>query len=439
MPTSTREDIQEWMIQAYGLGRRGTNDGTSGNKTTFSDGSELGGPSGAEGIEPGSDVWGRMDATVGGGGAVTFALSRVSTRPTTAAGSLVVTPALTALGENITTANNDMTFSILKRPLRYTKLYEAIDWAVTTKFWEKLRLPITSVLDGDMLRTTAATPEWVATDGAGGANDPTLAKVAATYPLGLRVLRVTNNATGAGDYALSATIPVEELKSYYLEATGMIGSTGAAADAGTLVLYDETNGASITLSEVDINRFEPEILRNTVTMPSGCEQVTIRLTCTAVGDIIDWANIIFRKDDSREFVVQDRDASVDRLGKLYAATIDVWGARGATMQQVAAEPELLTAGLWVYKTDVSLAGKSLWYDEWRRPAALTADTSTVALDKESVAAVAAEHLLQPFADRDDWRRTYARAATDAARVLSKLRTHERSYDISPTEHVLAET
>ena len=420
MPTSTRQDIREQMFDTYNLGRRGTNTGTVATSATDA---TFAGPGGDNRIAVGCAIM-----PTSGGAAPEDEERFISSRPTSA-GLMAVLPVFTAA-----LANND-TFEVLYRPLRFPDANNAINWALRNIFWEKLTLPITSVLDGDMLRTTAATPEWVAVS-------PTLSKVAATYPLGLRVLRV-NADNGAGDYARSANIPVEELKTYYLEATGMIATTGTgtATDAGTLVLYDVTNGAAITLTEVDINRFEPEILRNTVTMPSGCEEVQIRLTSTASGDQIDWTNVIFRKDDSKEFVVQDRDATVDRLGKLLATTNTVWGTRGSNMVEVAAKPERRTEGIWVYKTDVSLAGRSLWYEEWRRPAALTNDsTLTVGLDKEEVAAVATEHLLKTsgLRGKDDWSDVYEQAAIDAARPIAKYRTHERSVDYSPTEHVLAE-
>jgi len=46
--------------------------------------------------------------------------------------------------------------------------------------------------------------------------------------------------------------------------------TGAATDTGTLVLYDETNAAAITLNsdQITINTFEPELLINNVTTPA---------------------------------------------------------------------------------------------------------------------------------------------------------------------------
>ncbi len=422
MSTATRQDIREQMVDTYNLGRRGTNTGTL---TTSATDATFAGPGGDNRIAVGCAI---MPTS---GGAVPEDEERfISSRPTSA-GLMSVLPVFTAA-----LANND-TFEVLYRPLRFPDANNAINWALRNIFWEKLTLPITSVLDGDMLRTTAATPEWVATAG-------TLSKVAATYPLGLRVLR--NQASdSAGDYALSANIAVEELKTYYLEATGMIptsAGTGNVADTGELVLYDLTNMTDITLTNTVINRPEPEILANTVTMPSGCEQVQVRLTTTNNGGFIDWANVIFRKDDSKEFIVQDRDAAVDRLGKLYATTGDDWGARGSAMHEVAHTLERRTAGIWVYKTQQAHPGQSLWYEEWRRPAALTDDsTLTVGLDAEDVAAVATEHLLKTSGLRreDNWRDVYEQAAIDAARVLSKYRTQERSYDFSPTSHVLAET
>ncbi len=418
MPTTTRQEIREQMVDTYNLGRRGTNTGvvaTSATDATFA------GPGGDNRIAVGCAIM-----PTSGGQAPEDEERFISSRPTST-GLMAVLPVFTA-----DLANAD-TFEVLYRPLRFPDANNAINWALRNIFWEKLTLPITLVEDGDMLES--GTTQW------GSVVSATIDKLAASFPHGLHALTVTTS--GAGGYVQGDNIAVEPLASYYVEATGAVLSS-ETTEAGTLVLIDVSNSnATISMDNVDVNTTEPQLLVNpSVTMPSDCEKVAFRLTGTGASDAINFSNIILRKNDSKEFFVADRGATVDRLGKLYATTGDVWGTRGDTMYEVAHTLERRTEGLWVYKTAQNLSGRSVWYEEWRRPAALTDDsTLTVSLDKEEVAAVAAEHLLKTsgLRGKDDWSDVYEQAAIDAARAIAKYRTHERSYNFSPTHHVLAET
>ena len=428
MATNTRQTVRELMLDRYGLGRRGTNTGTSASAITAD--ANFGGHKGGRAVGTGDYVM-----ITSGAGAPADEFSRLSSNFQLTTGVASLDPALT-----VALADGD-TFEVLMSPLVFDagqgefSVHDTLDDILANyPFFEKRVVPITSVTDGDML--ASGTTDWTAGDGAGGANNPTLAKVAASFPLGLRVLRVTNNATGAGDYAQSVTIPVEENTSYYLEATGMIASTGVAADAGTLVVRDLTNGADISFTNKDINRFEPETLVNNLVTPSGCEQVEIRLTCTAVGDIIDWANVIFRRADSREFTLQDRPVPVGYIGRVLVPAIvgsrhsgpstKDWATRGE-MIEVAGKPVQMGAGLWQVHTESTYGGRSLWYEEFIQQAAFSSDTSTTAIIKDHLAATAAEKVLYPLQGRsDDWRSRYLKAARDATTFGMNLYEQQRS-------------
>ena len=384
------------MIDDYKLGRRGIHDG--GAVTTPADDSQFSGPGGDRGIDNGSELLitsGTQDGD----------LCRVSGRPTLAAGIITCNP---APGGSL--ANAD-TFDILFDRLRFEDVNSAINKAVTRELFEKLELPITLVPDGDMLSSgsTDYTDETSAT----------LLKVAASFPYAQRVLRVTAGATDS--YARTANIAVEENISYYLEVTGAIGAAGNAADIGTLILRDITNGADITLNESSITRFEPDILSNSITMPSGCEQVQIWLRSEENGDIIEWANLIFRRNDSRQFTIQDR-AEIDRLGNLFVYGTNNWGTRGANRQNIGHDLETRTAGLWVYRTYASVSGQSLWYEEFYKPSTLDSDTATTSIPKEDVAAVAATILLEPYKGEKRWAAVYLDALRDSERVKRRYRT-----------------
>ena len=398
MATVAKQAIREYLIDTYSLGRRGTHDG--GSVTTPADASQFAGPGGAEDIEVGSELRFSGDVTASGNQGL---VTRISKRPSQAAGLITVTAAPASL-------TNGDTFDILFRPWRFEDIDTYIDQARAEYIPEKLLLPLTAFTDGDMMATSPTT-DW------GTAVNATPTKVAATFPLGLRVLRVTASANDG--FALTNDLPVEENKSYYLEVTGMIASTGVAADAGTFQLIDVTNSnASITLDNSAIDRFEPEVLANSVTVPSGCEQVHVRFACTLSGDIIDWSNLIIYKNGTREFIVQDR-AEIDRLGKLFVMEGTTWHTRRPV--EIGHDLQLLDAGIWEYRTHAPISGRALFYEEFSKRGALSSDTDVSSAPKEEVAAVAAWLMLEQKADTETWRMPYLKAQKQAAIVLAKYR------------------
>ena len=417
MATDTQRGVLEYLVDNYGIGRRGTND-TSSSTSAISDDSVFGGQRGAEGVSNGDELLVTLNAN-SNGNAPEGEVIRLSSRPSLAAGSMNVDPAFTA---NAETSN---TFIILSRPFTFDSgafaVRQAIDKALIEKIPERLIAPLTMFTDGDML--ASGTSDWSET------GDGTITKVAASFPLGLRVIRMTG--VTADDFIVSTTVPVEENQSYYLEITGMIAPGGADADQGTLILRDLTNGAAITLNETTIDRFEPEILQNPgVTIPSGCEQVEVRLEADNAGDIIDWSNLIFYKNGTREFLVQDR-AEVDRLGQLFYASGNRWRER--KMVSLGHEPpEQLPSGLWAYHTHGPVSGRALFYEEYRKATALgTTLTNTTSVPKEEVAAVAAWILLEPLLEESRWSGFARKAMRNAAAVLAKYKAERPTVDRAP--------
>ncbi len=395
MATVTRQAVREYLLDSYNIGRRGTNTGTSASAIT--DDADFGGHAAAENIDVGCEALitsGNRDGQ----------LARLSSRPALTTGAMNLDPPLSGV-----LANTD-TFEILYRPFRFKEVHDAINKAATKTLYEKLELPITLVPDGDML--SSGTSDW-AEVGSG-----TMVKVAASFPYAQRSLRLTAGATD--DYIRTASIAVEQNTGYYLEVTGAIGPSGAAADIGTLILVDVTNSnASITLTESSITRFEPDILANNVTMPSGCEQVQIWLRSEENGDIIEWSNVIFRRTDARQFTIQDR-AEIDRLGNLFVYGTNDWGTRGLNRAKLGHGLEPRTAGLWVYRTYGSVSG-SLWYEEFRKPSSLDSDTDATFIPKEDLAPIAAEILLKPYRNEERWTNLYLLALQDAEEVKRRYR------------------
>lgn len=399
MTTASLADVLNILVDDYGIGRRGTNTGTSLSAIT-SDG-DLGGPDAAKEVSAGSQII----VTADGGAAPEGEITQLSTKPKLSTGVANLDP-------NLTTAlANAATFVILRKGLRFVGggdgVINKINEAQQDFGFIKRILPYTLVTDGDM--ESSGVSDWTAVSTAAHT------KTAATFPLGERVLVVTDSGS-AGGYARSVNISVEATGTYYLEA---VGYGVDASDAATLVLFDVTNNAAITLSESVIDRMEPERLRNTLSMPAGCKEVQIRLTCTSASDVIHWSYVIFRKTDSKELVLPDtpvRPMDIGRLG--YFRYVD-WGTRGE-FKPIDSDPAQLDNGLWKYRTDHRLP-ESIWYERFDKPADLAASTVATAstpIPARDLAAVAAEKILFPMRFKStDWGNRYQDAVRRMAGVV----------------------
>ena len=101
----------------------------------------------------------------------------------------------------------------------------------------------------------------------------------------------------------------------------------------------------------------------------------------------------------------------------------------ATMDEVPANVEQKQDNMWEYQTDRSLSGLSVWYEEFLQPTAMTSDTSTTAVPREKLAALAAERILRPMArsgtphpsGQGSWGDCYDKALRDASKVRLEYR------------------
>ncbi|KKL87924.1 hypothetical protein LCGC14_1929860 [marine sediment metagenome] len=396
------------MLSEFQLGRRGINTGTT--TTTITDVLNFSGPTAAEGIEVGSEV-----LITSGTGAPADEFARLNSKPLRTTGVMTLDRTLTAALEN------GDTFEVLYPGISFdsgpNSIHQALNDALADFPFEKRQVPITLVTNGDMLALTAsATPNWTA-------SSSTLTLAAAAFPAAERMLVVV--ATSADGQAQSVSVGIEAGESYYLEATGFVSTAGAATE-GTLVLYDVTNAASISLTDTDITTGDPTILVNSsVTMPSGSLLVQVRPQTDTNAGVTGWTDIIFRKNSAREFTIKDRPVRILRLGRLLATRLDTWGVRGSGWDDIPAEPVQLDSGLWQYHADVDLSGKSVWYEEYVEPVAFSSDSSTTTINKRELAAIAAERVLRPLARSKIWRDRYAFAASAAATArlsFNSLRT-----------------
>lgn len=411
MATVTRQAIREYMIDLYQLGRRGT--ATTGGITSITDDVRFGGHSGAMGMSIGDAVM-----ITGGSGAPAEEFSRISNLPLVTTGVITLDPALTAA-----VANTD-TFETLFRPLNFESrqhnIHDAIDRALNVDLFEKLDVPFTLVTDGDMLKT--GDPDSVSGGGSWDIGSlGALVKRAVDFPHASRALRTTNNATN--EFAASVSISVIPAESYYFE---VACRATAATMTARLDLRDVSNSADIDLENDNSTDQAPVILRNTVTMPAGCEVVQVRLGGDESNAAIDWYYVILHKTDAREFTVADRaeltsdtgsptgEARIeaDRLGRIFYYTTHNWGTRGKSKKFIGHEPVMGQAGLWQYETDGRMGGQSLWYEEFYKPGPLGSDTAITGLPVHHVAAVATEILLRPLRRDDRWADLYTQALLD---------------------------
>lgn len=332
-------------------------------------------------------------------------ITQLSSKPKLTTGVMNVDPSFSGA-----LANTD-TFEIAFWPLTFDRgpysIHDSFNKVLRTYgLWEKRIVPLSGlVADGDML--SSGDSDWTETNA-------TDAKTVASFPLGYRVLTVT--ATAADGYVASASIPVEPSASYYLEATGFIASTGAAADIGTLILYDVTNSSetSFTLTESSITGFQPDILSNNVTMLSTTEQVQVWLRSEANTDVIAWTNIIFYRNGETRFVLPDRPQRILRLGQLRVADTAEPEARSwERMYQAAYTPYQQDSGIWTVELREPLSGRAAFIEEYIQPATLSADSDTTYIPTEHLAAFVAEDLLKPLKTDPKWTNRYLKAAYDA--------------------------
>lgn len=418
MATNDWWTVKRYLAETYRLGRYGLNDANQSDATTVSDDSRFGGPGRQDGFDHGCEINIHQNTTAAQDGSDLYDITAIAGKPSFGAGlfSLDPTPDVGSY-ETPNTSNNYTEFVAYHPGIRVHEIDDIANAVLVEDWmWHKLWRPFTSVVDGDM-RGSDGTDYT----GVNATNPPT--KTAATFPFGERVLVVTDDGSGGGYARPDTNIYVEELKPYYLEVTGLGVDS---ADSGTLQLIDVTNSnASITLDETVIDRMEPEILRNVVQMPSGCKEVQIRLVSDGVSDVVHWANLIFRKDEQQEFVLEDSPVHILDIGRVKATPYGDWSRRVfSQMRDVSRDATELTSGIWEVQLHESVAGHAVFYESFERPAAITADSDNIYVPKEHLAALVAERLLLPM------QRTYPDEYADAARraaLVKRMYATRKSY------------
>lgn len=413
MATTTRQAVREYLIDHFGIGRRGTNSGTGTSEVI--DDVNFGGHLAAEGIEVGCAI---MCTLSNDGSAPEHEITRLSSKPKVTTGAFNVDPVFTA------PLDAASTFDLLYRPFEYdgiqdNSVHAAIDQALRWFTWVRQLVPITMVNDGDM--RSHLTTDWTT-------SNATLTKGVGLSYSGFLPERSLGVSASANDgYAATANIHVEPSESYYLEVTGFRSTSD-----GTLVLRNVSDSSNFTLSESAITRPEPTLLITpSVQMTSTTELVSARLQTDTSGNVSGWTNLIFRKNSAREFVLRDRPVRIHEIGRVFATTISDYGERGMRMvndrYEVPREAIQSDAGIWQLFLRHTYGGYSLWYEEFTQPHIVhdTSSSTTLTMDHdadttyipvEELAGVAAYLLLEPLQDDERWARPFLKAARVAAKV-----------------------
>ena len=159
------------------------------------------------------------------------------------------------------------------------ELNNAINRALARCYYRTYFYP-SLVTDGDM--ETSGTTNWTGSSSAA-------TKDASVVKYGTQALVSTNS--GANGYVRTASISVTPNDYYYVEVAVRPDNF-----AVSLVVYDVTNSAAITLSTAAASsgREWKRLWANFQT-PSGCEQIQIRLTADSATAITYWDNLILQK------------------------------------------------------------------------------------------------------------------------------------------------
>jgi hypothetical protein len=297
--TVYRQTIRDAVIEATPLARKYTL--TSGSTTTAIDNQELLGPLPNSLVPRGAPVRVR-DATTAGVYDDSFCDAY---NPGT--GQITLSPALA-----FTAAAGDTAEVWIPEIGHVKRVDEIIELALTEDCGAWVPFVLTLHTDGDMETATADVATYWLASGA------TLSKVAATgfpHRFARQMLFVDN--TGAGGYAGTAVanyINVEPGDTYRISVMGR-----AAVSTLTLVVYDITNAAAITLESTAASTVQKQWvwLYSSFTIPTGCYQISVRLGGAAATADTYWTALsVLRVGDTR-ISLPARVTHMNNIGKVY--------------------------------------------------------------------------------------------------------------------------
>lgn len=189
------------------------------------------------------------------------------------------------------------------------RVFRALDRSLSERCGRWMKLPFTSVADGDC--EARGTADWSATTA-------TLAKASITASAGhpaRQALQVTN--TGANGYAESTALACVPNDSWFLD---LLLRGSADATVVNVAVQDLTNSAAITLSggttSGDTTQITGQAWRNaryTFTIPTGCRRFALRLGSTGAATVAQFTHIISRNQVDRYLPLPPRVVGLSKL------------------------------------------------------------------------------------------------------------------------------
>lgn len=297
--TVYRQTIRDAVIEATPLARKYT--ATSGATTYVIDNQELLGPLPNSLVPRGAPVRVR-DATTAGTYDDSFADAY---NPAT--GQITLSPAL-----SFTPAATDIAEMWIPEIGHVKRVDEIIELALTEDCGAWVPFVLGLHTDGDMETANAdVATYWTA-------SNASLSKVAATgfpHRFGRQMLFVDNTAaSGYAGTAAANYINVEPGDTYRISVMGR-----AAVSTLTLVVYDITNAAAITLESTASSTIQKQWvhLYSSFTIPSGCYQISVRLGGAAATADTYWTALSVTRVGDLRISLPARITHMTNIGKVY--------------------------------------------------------------------------------------------------------------------------
>lgn len=410
----TLEAARRSLIQEYGLGVAGT--ATAASTTTLTDMAELGGAQGGSMFPNGAPIRITSGAAIG-----------LEARKQ----GIVASTGVLTFDRTVAGNTGTPTYVIVRDIDRMGRIDESFRRAQTRRCTRWIKVPFTSIPDGDFLGQTI-TDFWTVSAG-----PPTQAYTTLSMANGQvqRVLQLTT--AGTNQYTESQSIPVRPLETRrgYLIMRGA-NTTPTTVNTAEIIIRDATNGATITpvfqkgaassSSRSFINIYF------TYTVPAGCSQVRWRLNGQESGAVVQFGNCIDIGDAQHIFETQPHLRTPNDMGGFYQLHLgtDALSRAEENWFTPIDEDGVLTSGLG-FAVQVSLPERTwpysplIFYDELAFfPAFTTSDTDTTDCDEELLIAGAAVELFS-YLERGEFKRPETNGVSQWTLLLERANENWR--------------
>lgn len=228
--------------------------------------------------------------------------------------------------------------------------------------------PLTWLQDGDF--EASGVTNWTGSNATATKTTPTTD----VERVGDQVLNVANSA---GNGYAGQTINVAASNTWFVFAVGR-ATTGTAV----LTMQDLTNAASVSLAGLNRSTWaSPQwgIMTGTVTIPAGCQTMSVRLGGSGSGDVSQWAMVCLYPQDMANMPLPSRISNSSWVGTFYTCNgTDEYAE--AQFTPLLRQPKVRQIGGGYVGVDFGYAagGRPLFYGEFANYAALQTAYNTTA-------------------------------------------------------------